>query len=317
MRDQLAVCAALVMALACSPHAMTSAGGDDALLGPDMGDAWCGCAGGGAAPPSAMASILIFGDAALGSLRAGLEALGHTVTVDPILPEDLLPFDVIWHVGNTEPLTLEQQVRLAAFVRGGRGLHLTGERLGGDVMNDSLGALVNALVAGGGIQVGRRGDIRPPGTFFSPYPVNPAALGGIASTPNAVPEIHMKVPGGLAGVAGGNVLVRGVGGVPVGAVWEGSDLACGTGALSIVMDNGWLELIPYQARNRLLVENLQAFLHRLPGDCSGDDYPDAGAGDHDVDGYPDDDGDGVPDYCDLCPGTSAGTIVDERGCSIG
>ena len=329
MMTRLAVSAFLVfVTFACSSHEQASTGGESAVPGQDTGGVSCGCEDDGPAPLSDTADVLIFGDAvdAMDNLGQALEALGHFVIVSPILPEDLQPFDTIWHVGNTEPLTLDEQARLAAFVRGGRGLHLTGERPGGDSMNDSLGVLINELVAGGGIQVGGLGDVLPPGSFFSPYPVNPDALGGIVSTPNAVADIRMLVPGGLAGMAANdNVLVHGVDDMPVGAVWAGNDLACGTGALSIVMDNGWVDLIPYEAHNRLFLENLQSFLNRIPGECSGDDGDDHGDGDMPGDGDADDgvpdngngngngngggggscdrddDGDGESDDCDACP----------------
>ena len=265
----------------------------------------CGCGyGGDPASMTATANVLIFGDAttAMGSLREALDGLGHTVTVSPILPDALHTYNTIWHVGNTEPLTPDERARLASYALSGGGLHLTGERSGGDDMNDSLGLLIGDLVAGGGIQVGRLGDISSPGSLFDPYPINPGVLGRVAYEPNAVTGMRMMTPGGLAGIAENrNHLVFGRDEVLVGALWDSGDLICGAGALSIIMDNGWFDLIPYtssDSHNAALLENLQTFLHRLPAVCI------------------DSDGDGVPDAQDACPDTSAGQLVNEAGCSI-
>lgn len=269
----------------------------------------CGC--GYVDDPSFMTATpnsLIFGDAttAISALREALEGLGHTVTVSSILPDAPLTYSTIWHVGNIVPLTPDERARLVDYVQSGGGLHLTGERLSGDDMNGSLELLVGELVAGGGVQVGRLGDVFPPDTLFGPYPINPGMLGNIAYQPNAVSRMRMKTPGGLAGIVESrNILASGRGDVPVGALWDSDDLICGSGALSIVMDNGWFELIPFDGidnHNAALLENLQAFLHSQPRVCL------------------DSDGDGVPDDQDACPETPAespyGQIVDEEGCGI-
>lgn len=219
---------------------------------------------------SAAGSILIFGDYStqIGStyLKSTLEILGHSVTISPILPLDLLPYNTIWHIGNLVPLTAAEQARLADFVNAGGGLHLTGEREGTigvqSPMNASLESLINTLVAGSGVQVGKLGQVMPPGSFFSPYPANPDALGGITA---GVTWLRLAGPGGMAGIANPrNILAYGANSVPVGAVWDSTDLAGGSGGLSILMDNGWFQLVPYSGQpgndNRTLLENLQSFL---------------------------------------------------------
>ena len=217
------------------------------------------------------ANILVFGDYSTefggDYLKATLETIGHSVTISPILPLDLLPYNTIWHIGNTEPLTAAEQTRLAAFVNAGGGLHLTGEREEAfgvqSPMNASLEALVNTLVASGGVQVGELGSILPPGFFFAPYPANPDALGGITT---GVSSLQLTVPGGMAGIPESrNILAYGDNNVPVGAIWESADLAEASGGLSIIMDNGWFGLAFYSGSqsnndNLTLMENLQAFL---------------------------------------------------------
>lgn len=226
------------------------------------------------------ANILIFGDYdyAKTNLSAALRQGEHDVTVvprldDPLLSgssgtyppvEALMAYNTIWWVGISRQLTAEERALLVEYVNAGGGLHLGGERTSSDSMNDSLELLVNELVIGGGISVGRLGDTAPArGLFFSGYyDINPDALNDVDSTPNAVTDIQMTGVGRLGGVAARNILVTGAFSLPVGAIWDSSDLVGDAGALSIVMDSNWLTMS--YSGNPLFLQNLQEALNVVP-----------------------------------------------------
>lgn len=198
--------------------------------------------------------VLVFGSDGRGgdrnNLAATLRNLGKTVTVANALPGDLSSFSTIWHVAAFAPLTNAERASLTAFLASGGGVHLTGERPCCEALNAGAQALINAVVIGGGVAVGGRGDIG------GPYPFNPVAAGGVTLAPNILAQWFPPAPGGIAGVAGPNVLVSGAGGVPVGAVWSSGSLVGGTGQLTLLMDIDW-----FNAGNRQpIVENIQNFL---------------------------------------------------------
>jgi hypothetical protein len=199
--------------------------------------------------------VLIFGDRSsdLANLAVDLAALGHTVTNSATLPADLSSFDTIWHVGAFAPITAGEQSQLAAFLSSGRGLHLTGERPCCETLNASLQAFVNTVVVGGGVVVGGLGDVA------GPYPFNGSAKGGIATTPNTLTNWNPSASGGMGGLGAlpdANILATGDGNVPVAAVWSGSDLVGGRGALTLMMDVNW-----FSTADRVeVIENLQTFI---------------------------------------------------------
>lgn len=222
-------------------------------------------------------SILVSGDHGLGKsgLIAGLQSLGHQVTESPILPDDLSGFDMIYYVGFTTPLTAAERERLATFVADGGGLHLTGERPCCDNMNDSLTLLVNELVAGGGITLGRQGDVPAEGgRLYFPYVVNPEAKGGIAATPNPVNALRLLSPGGIAGITESeNILATGNGGVPVAAIWDKDDLIPRAGRLSVVMDTNWLHILQEDDNLPFLVNVTAYMCGATPRDEDNDGVP--------------------------------------------
>ena len=197
-------------------------------------------------------TVLIFGDRnERTALEADLTNLGFNVLDNVVtLPDDLTIYGTIWHVGAFSALTTDERTRLVAFVDSGRGLHLTGERPCCDNLNDSLELLVNALVIGGGVEVGRFGDIS------GSYPFNPDALGSITSSPNALASWSPSASGGMGGVEGDNVLVSGAGGVPVGAVWDCGDMVGSAGRITLLMDVNWY----LNAGRQPIIENIHTFL---------------------------------------------------------
>ena len=203
-------------------------------------------------------NILVFGDRSgdRANLTSTLELLGHTVTNQADLPGDLTGFDTIWHVGAFVALSAGVQTDLAAFMDSGGGVHLTGERPCCETLNDSVEAFVNTVVAAGGVQVGGLGDIG------GPYAINPAAVGGLASNPNAVSTWGPSAPGGMGGLGGlpdPNILVSGAGDVPVGGAWMEGDMTSGQGRLTVLMDVNWFS--NSSADNIPFTENIQVFLN--------------------------------------------------------
>lgn len=212
-------------------------------------------------PTSTSSEVLVFGDRTYerDQLEGVLATLGHAVTNVETLPADVSPYDVIWHVGSVVPLTSEEQTRLADFVTGGGGLHLTGERPCCESLNASLETLVNAVLVDGTVTVGGLGDF-----FERPFPFHPDGVGGITTTPNALDEWYPANPGGMAGVAPENLLVtHDATGTPNGAVWECGALVGGLGRLTILMDVDWLNPdFNLPASRDPEIQNVQTFLER-------------------------------------------------------
>lgn len=202
---------------------------------------------------SGLENVLVFGQSTYHSsaLEVNLQTLGlrpAEVTALESLPEDLSPYGVIWHIGGR--LSPDDQQRLEAFVRSGRGLHLTGL---GRPVNDSLQPLVNEIVVGGGIEVGISGN---PSALHS---FNPYAVGGVTNTPNLLTRLaRVSYRRFVGGVESPNVLVSLDSGDILGAVWEPSDIAGGRGHLTLIMDDVWIQ--PDESLD--VIENLQAFLQR-------------------------------------------------------
>lgn len=227
------------------------------------------------APCAETPRVVVFGDDALGraGLAPALRAMGADVTDVAQLPTDLTGFDAVFHVGFRNPLSPTEHERLARFLEDGGAVHLTGERPCCESLNDSHTAFVRQVVAGGeGITIGRQGDVLSLfGDFFFPYAANPEAKGGITTTPNPVTELRLVSPGGIAGIEDpANVLLSGLGGVPVGAAWDKRDLVGRGGRLTIIMDTNWVSNLSF-ADNLALLQNMLGFMcGATPADEDGD-----------------------------------------------
>jgi hypothetical protein len=202
-------------------------------------------------------SVLVFGDyPSKDILATSLTSLGHSVTNVSTLPADLGGFDTIWHVGAFVPLTADEQTRLANYLAGGGGIHLTGERPCCEPLNDSLQSFVNSVVTGGAVQVGDLGDIN------GAYTINPSAHGGLATTPNSVSVWVPSASGGMGGLGSlpsANILATGAGDVPVGGAWISSELNSSAGRMTLLMDVNWFEQ-PGSGDNLAIIDNIQTFL---------------------------------------------------------
>ncbi len=202
---------------------------------------------------SSSAAVLLFGDrtASRNQLSADLAGLGETVTNVASLPVDLGAYDVVWHVGANVALTASERQRLVDFVIGGGGLHLSGEQSCCETLNDSLEAVINSLIIGGGVLVGGQGSPNGPYTF------NAAATGAVTRTPNSLLAWSPVVPGAMGGsIANANVLVTAANGKILGAAWDESMMVSGRGRLSILMDADWF----VSTNQTTVVDNLQTFL---------------------------------------------------------
>lgn len=211
---------------------------------------------------AAPANVLIFGDVvpARNELEVVLGAMGHSVTNVASLPQDLSPYDVVWHLSGFLPLTEDEQTRLAAFLAGGGGVHLTGERSCCDLLNGSLETFIGTAV-GAGITVGGLGDF---GTTDPAFTFNPTAVGDVTTDPNTLVDWSPVVTGGMDGLQAENVLVsHDATSTPVGGAWECGDLADGDGQLTLLMDVNWLDPSANPPATRdPQIANLQTFLQR-------------------------------------------------------
>ncbi|MEM9458203.1 MAG: immunoglobulin-like domain-containing protein [Myxococcota bacterium] len=241
------------------------------------------------------------------AVATSLQGMGHTVTTEGQLPQDLSSYDVIWHFGAFSAPTAQEQTRLADFLAAGGGLHMTGERPCCDDMNDGWDDFVAAVVIGGdSLTIGRQGDISAVGGgYASPYQVNQDVQGQVAGSPHQVDTLHLAASGGIDGLDDpDNILAIGNGSVPVGAVWDSADLVGNAGRLSLIMDVNWVgsTYFPLQD-NESMLQNLQVFLQGGQGsapiadagfdqsaDCllPGEDIPVDldGTGSSDADGDP-------------------------------
>jgi hypothetical protein len=213
---------------------------------------------GAAAPRPAQAAggnVLVFGDysSARNNAAAELAGLGYTVTNVATLPADISGFIAIWEIGAFAPLTAGEQAQIIAFLNSGGGVYLGGERPCCEALNDSVQALVNAVVSGGGVTVGDQGDIS------GPYNFNASAKGGIVSTPNVLTTWNPSASGGITGLGAlpdSNILATGFGNAPVAAVFDESDMSAGAGRLVVMMDVNWFD----NAGRLPVIQNIQTFL---------------------------------------------------------
>ena len=187
----------------------------------------------------------------------GFSEDGNTrnVTNSATLPiEDLSEFDVIWFIDAFAPLSSAEQNRLADFVRGGGGLHLTGERPCCEPLNDSITTLVRILTEDNDINIGDLGDIGNIGN------VNSNAAQNVDSNFNTLSQWFPSASGGISGIDDDNILFRNQENSLVNfAIWDESHLG-GAGRLSVGMDVNWFSNL--SGANGDTLENVQIFLEQ-------------------------------------------------------
>jgi hypothetical protein len=172
------------------------------------------------------------------------------LVVERFLPQDLTPFEVVWHVGRTAPLVIDEQLRLAGFVLSGGGLHLSSEFA---ATLDSQLFLLNALLTDPDVDVA--------GSASSPIAFNPDAVGALTRWPNVlVTPYGFGVGSRLAHVEPENVFVAQGSERALAAAWASRDILGGRGRITLGLSNSWLSN-PF---NGPLVENLLTFLRWEP-----------------------------------------------------
>ena len=206
------------------------------------------------ASPSDAANILVFGDRPgdQAQLTSDLISLGHTVTNRSTLGTDLSGFDTIWDLQIFSGLSSSDQASLRNFISSGGGVHFTGERPCCEAANDSIQAILNSLVIGGGITVGDQGDV------VGPYSFNANAIDGVGV---GLGTWLASASGGVTGIGGigapSNVLTTNSAGQATGALWNSSDLLGNAGAITLLMDVNWFS----NGGNRVAqIGRIQAFL---------------------------------------------------------
>ncbi len=196
-------------------------------------------------------NVLVFGSPGkAAALAANLEALGlrpEQVTLLPSLAPDLSHYAVVWHVGR--PPRSQEEWRLVQFVRGGGGLHLTGD---GQFV-DPLESLLDELLV--------EQDVEVQTTSNGAYAFAPAAVGRVALVPNVLTQFDSLGPTrNLVGVGEQNVLVARSNGRIFGGAWGSSNLVGGRGRLTVVMSQAWIK----RGESLDVLENLLTFLERQP-----------------------------------------------------
>lgn len=211
--------------------------------------------------------ILVFGESDNGvegnNLKASLEELGYSVDRAGRLPADLSLYSSIWYIEAYRGLTEDEQQRLAAFVAAGGAAYLTGERPCCEALNDSIEAVLHALLKDTNVTIGDRGDITGPFTF------NPDAVDSIATEPNLLVDFLPDSPGAIGNIEGVNArnVFATSGTETVGAVWDDTDMRSGRGRVALLMDIDWLK----RDERRRVIENIQNYLLNGAG-CSNDGH---------------------------------------------
>jgi Ca2+-binding RTX toxin-like protein len=211
--------------------------------------------------------ILVFGESDNGvegdNVKASLEELGYSVDRAGRLPADLSPYSSIWYIEAYRGLTEDEQQRLTAFVAAGGAAYLTGERPCCEELNDSIEAVLHALLKDTNVTIGDRGDITGPFTF------NPDAVGSIATEPNLLVDFLPDSPGAIGNIEGVNArnVFATSGTETVGAVWDETDMRSGRGRVALLMDIDWLK----RDERRRVIENIQNYLVNGAA-CSNDGH---------------------------------------------
>jgi hypothetical protein len=199
----------------------------------------------------ALAQTLIFGggDEATDDIQADepiteleniLTGAGYAVDVSTKLPRSLVQYKAVWFL-DTNGLDSNEESELEAFVNAGHGLYLTGERPCCVALDTADSAVINALVAGGGVQAGGANDADD---GSAPESVNTTAPDDVAMNPNVLTTWTPNDPGSMSGVAPAQTLTSTTFDnvtMPTGAVWDGSSMVSGQGRLAVLMDINWLE----------------------------------------------------------------------------
>lgn len=171
-------------------------------------------------------------------LTARLTKAGEAPEQAAALPASLDGYRSIWWADALEAPTATEVDALAAYVRGGGGLYLTGEwdAFDGtfDALNGANTTLLGALLTDKDVTAGGVADVTDPYAFVED------AVISVARVPNALSIFSPARPGGISGVNARNVFLQ-TKATTVGAAWDEDDMAAGRGRVVLVMDVNWLQ----------------------------------------------------------------------------
>jgi subtilisin family serine protease len=191
----------------------------------------------------------------IGDVVSTLTGFGYDVVQSASVPDSLSGFGQIWYI-DTEGLTTQDEGRLAAYVRGGHGLYLTGE-WGCCSSTDSSIRVVNSVIEDDDVSFGGASGALTAvlqRTGSAPGPVS------LSTTPNRVDEVTVAYAGTLVGVDPENVVAVDAGtDSPFIAAWGPDDVE-GAGRIVIVMDINWLAQQYRGAGWENFAENIAYFL---------------------------------------------------------
>lgn len=171
-------------------------------------------------------------------LTARLTQAGEAPQQATALPASLDGYRSIWWADALEGPTASEVDALAAYVRAGGGLYLSGEWDAFDgsfnALNGANTTLLRALLTDKDVTAGGVGDVTDPYSFVED------AVISVARVPNALTVFNPARAGGISGVNARNVFLR-TNATTVGAAWDGQDMTAGRGRVVLVMDVNWLQ----------------------------------------------------------------------------
>ena len=186
-----------------------------------------------------------YGDATV-SIKAELEAVGHTVTEVSSLPADISDIEQIWDVRINDAISSADQEVYDTFLQNSGYLYLAGENTYFATRNNSISAFTSTL-GGGAVSVGGSPSNAQDGNdsyFSSDTSVDFIAAATITNTDGT-----------------GRVLAADANGNPTGMIWIGNagDFSSEyNGTVVVIADINWTQSNYYDANNEQFLEELIA-----------------------------------------------------------
>ena len=180
------------------------------------------------------------------SIKAELEAVGHTVTEVSSLPADISDIEQIWDVRINDAISSADQEVYDTFLQNSGYLYLAGENTYFATRNNSISAFTSTL-GGGAVSVGGSPSNAQDGNdsyFSSDTSVDFIAAATITNT------------GGT-----GRVLAADANGNPTGMIWIGNagDFSSAyNGTVVVIADINWTQSNYYDANNKQFLKELIA-----------------------------------------------------------
>ena len=186
-----------------------------------------------------------YGDATV-SIKAELEAVGHTVTEVSSLPADISDIEQVWDLRINDAISTADQEAYDTFLQNSGYLYLAGENTYFATRNNSISAFTSTL-GGGAVSVGGSPSNAQDGNdsyFSSDTSVDFIAAATITNTDGT-----------------GRVLAADANGNPTGMIWIGNagDFSSEyNGTVVVIADINWTQSNYYDANNEQFLEELIA-----------------------------------------------------------